>query len=112
MPKVLDQFELVETRGRHFKHSWEGIAEGNLKTTLSYFISFAELILNIHKQNKKCKWYNTGRDSATAYANYCEPGTHKIEIKIAIKIKEWLVPTINLSRQITSFVATCADRLK
>ena len=28
----------------------------------------------------------TGWDSATAYANYCGPGTHKIEIKIAIKL--------------------------
>ena len=37
---------------------------------------------------------------------------HKIDIKIAIKINEWLVATINVSRQITSFVATCADRLK
>ena len=52
------------------------------------FITFADLILNIHKQNKRCKWDNTGRDTATAYANYCGPGTHKIEIKIAIKINE------------------------
>ena len=29
--------------------------------------------------------YNTSRDSATAY---CGPGTHKIAIKIAIKINE------------------------
>ena len=37
---------------------------------------------------------------------------HKIDIKIAIKINEWLVATINVSCQITGFVATCADRLK
>ena len=30
----------------------------------------------------------TGRDSATADANYCGPGTQKIEIKITIKINE------------------------
>lgn len=37
---------------------------------------------------------------------------HKIDIKIAIKINEWLVTTIHVSCQITGFVATWADRLK
>ena len=37
---------------------------------------------------------------------------HKIDIKNCYKINEWLVATINVSCQITGFVATCADRLK
>lgn len=70
------------------------------------------MVLNIIEQNKQCKWYNTGRDSATGYANYCRPGTHNIEIKIALKISEQLVATINVSSQTTGIVSSCAGRLK
>lgn len=68
--------------------------------------------MNINEQNKKCIWYNTGRDSASGYANYCRPGTHKIEVKIAIRISEQSVATISVSCQIMGFVAAYADRLK
>ena len=76
------------------------------------FISFANLILNIIEQNKQCKWYNTGRDSAIECSNYCRPGTHNIEIKIVLKISEQLLATINVSCQTTGIVSSCAGGLK
>ena len=36
----------------------------------------------INKDINDANRYNAGRDTATACANYCGPGTHKIEIKL------------------------------
>lgn len=49
---------------------------------------------------------------ASGYANYFRPGTHKIEVKIAIRISEQSVATINVSCKMMGFVAAYADRLK